>query len=360
MGTITAYGSKHSHEFKLNVNETSYSVENNTSTVEFSLTLFKSSYSWSGFNNISYSISIDGEVFNGTIPSYSAGSTLTIRTGTKTIAHNSDGQKNISYSFNVTDNSGQSYTCGNASASGSMNLTNIPRYTTVYNSLRSKSLNSITIDWSTTDSRDWTQYSLNGGAWTDAGDVVASDNRSGYYTIGGLSPNTTYTIKTRCRRRDSGLWSEATSTLTVTTYDIAKISSQDFNLGDIFPVVITSPSGLATHFYLDAGADNVRIRTQYDVRAGTYNIELTDSEMDEIYKLMGNNSSVPIRVGVRTENTDYYYTESHICTLTGNKKVAKVNVGGSTKRAKAFVKVNGQVKKAVIWINDNGVGRRCL
>lgn len=73
MGTITGYGSKHSHEFKLTVNETSTSVANNTSEISFSFTIYKASYSWSNWKSITYSISINGTSYSGTIPSYSAG-----------------------------------------------------------------------------------------------------------------------------------------------------------------------------------------------------------------------------------------------------------------------------------------------
>ena len=47
------------------------------------------------------------------------------------MTHNNDGSKSIGFSFSVTDNSGQSYTCGNASASGSMALSTIARKSTI-------------------------------------------------------------------------------------------------------------------------------------------------------------------------------------------------------------------------------------
>ena len=131
MASITGYGSKHSHEFTLRVDETGTNVSNNTSTISFSFTLYKSSYSWSGWNNITYSISINGTTYSGTIPNYSAGNTLTIHSGTQTIEHDANGSKSIGFSFSVTDNSGQSYTCGNANANGSMTLTTIPRASSI-------------------------------------------------------------------------------------------------------------------------------------------------------------------------------------------------------------------------------------
>ncbi len=215
MGTITAYGSKHSHEFSLNVSETSYNIQNNSSEVSFSFTLYKSSYSWGTYNNIYYTVNIDGTDYNGTIPNYTAGTTLTIRSGTQTIAHNSDGSKSINYSFAVTDNSGQSYTCGNASASGTMPLTNIPRYATAYQSLSSKTSSSIKMNWSSDSIIDYVWYSIdNGYSWVG---VYATDGTSGTYDINGLLANTTYNIKTKVRRKDSQLTTDS-SALSITTY----------------------------------------------------------------------------------------------------------------------------------------------
>lgn len=131
MAEIIAYGSKHSHQFKLSVNEVSTDVSSNTSTVSFQFTIYKASYSWSGYNNITYSVTIDGQTYTGTISSYRAGNETLLMANSKVIGHNSDGSKSINFSFNVTDNSGASYTCGNASASGSMALTTIPRASSI-------------------------------------------------------------------------------------------------------------------------------------------------------------------------------------------------------------------------------------
>ena len=356
MGTITGYGSKHSHEFKLTVSETSTSTANNTSTVSFSFTIYKSSYSWSDWNNITYSVIINGTEYKGTISSYSAGSTMTIRSGNQTIGHNSDGSKSINYSFSVTDNSGQSYTCGNASASGSMDLTKIPRYTTVTSSQRGRTINSISVNWKTTDARDWTQYSLNGGAWTNANDTVASDNKSGYYTISGLNPNTTYKVKTRCKRSDSQLYSES-GEISITTYDIAKISSlNNFEHGNNEDVTITNPASIS-NLVLVMKIGNTQILSK-TVSAGNNTISFSDAELDNIYKKYGNGSSLTATFIVSGGG----YTNSKTCTITlkGNQKTVKDNVNSVWKRGKIWINVSGSWKRAVVWTNVNGTWRRCI
>ena len=134
MATISAYGSKnHKHKFSLIVTETSYSIENNTSQIEFDFRLSEDSgyyFDWNSWGSaISYTVTIDGTNYTGSIPEYTpsvSGTSLKKMTGIP-IPHQTDGTKTINISFNVKDNTGASYTCGNASKSGTLALTNIPR-----------------------------------------------------------------------------------------------------------------------------------------------------------------------------------------------------------------------------------------
>ena len=131
MASCSGNGSRGHHKFTLNVNETSTNTTNNTSTVSWSFVLSPIQTGWNwNISGISYSINVDGNVKNGTISSYNGSSTVTIASGTKTITHNNDGSKSISFSFNVTDSAGKTYTPGNASGSGNMTLTKINRFAT--------------------------------------------------------------------------------------------------------------------------------------------------------------------------------------------------------------------------------------
>lgn len=134
MASINANGSKGHHKFTLDVTEQSVSTENNTSVVAFS---FKISpvitgfdwYSWG--SKIKYTVTINGTNYTGAIPNYNGTSTVTLKSGSQTVQHNSDGTKSISFSFSVTDGAKQSYTCGDASESGSLDLTVIEQKATV-------------------------------------------------------------------------------------------------------------------------------------------------------------------------------------------------------------------------------------
>jgi hypothetical protein len=135
MAVITANGSKGHHSFELEVTEVagSQSITNNTSDVTFTFKIKPrtSGYDWSNWKNkISYTVLIDGTSYTGTISSYNGTSTVTLKTGTQPIQHENDGSKTIDISFTVTDTTGQSYTCGNASGSGTLTLSVIPRAST--------------------------------------------------------------------------------------------------------------------------------------------------------------------------------------------------------------------------------------
>lgn len=306
MGTITAYGSKHSHEFKLTVNETSTSTANNTSEISFSFTIYKASYSWSNWNSITYSISINGTSYSGTIPSYSAGSTLTIRTGSQTVSHNSDGTKSINYSFSVNDGSGQSYTCGNASASGSMNLSKIPRYAKASISLNSKTVNSVKLNYSTDATIDGIWVSKNGGNW-ESGYALSSP-----INISGLSPNTKYTLKIRVKRLDSQLYSESNS-IEVTTHQIATLSSvPNVNIGSAHTITWANPSGASTSLKLCKTDNSVII--DYGTVTGT-NKAITPTA-STIYALTPNSNTYTARYIITTTANSKSYTNSKDFTFT--------------------------------------------
>lgn len=124
--TITGNGSRGHHKFTLTVTENSKNDSANTSNISFKFILspIQSGWNWAmQGSNISYNITINGTHYTGTIPDYDDTRTLTVKSGTLNVAHNAAGTKTMSFSFKVTDRDGLSYTCGSASASGSMTLT---------------------------------------------------------------------------------------------------------------------------------------------------------------------------------------------------------------------------------------------
>jgi hypothetical protein len=134
MASISANGAKGHHKFTLEVTQESQDTAKNTSTVSFAFKLspIQTSWDWSSWGSyISYTININGTTYTGTIPNYDGSSTVTLKSDTQTVSHNADGTKAISYSFSVTDKANKTYTCGAASANGTLTLTTIPRQATL-------------------------------------------------------------------------------------------------------------------------------------------------------------------------------------------------------------------------------------
>ena len=130
---LTKKGANGHHKFTLTVTETSYSIENNTSTVSYSLTISKVhggyNYNWGTDNASAYTetVTINGETKTAHNGKYDGSSVTTYISGTQVINHDADGSKTITCSFSVDDKTGQTYTSGDASASGTLTLTTIPR-----------------------------------------------------------------------------------------------------------------------------------------------------------------------------------------------------------------------------------------
>lgn len=140
--TLIANGSKGHHKFTLNVTEARTSGNSSFNDYSFILAPIQTGWDWYDHGGgISYEIRFTEKIVNketneittnelykttGTIPAYNGSSTVVLASGSNIeIEHESDGTKTIEISFNVIDNTGANYTCGNASANGTMELTDL-------------------------------------------------------------------------------------------------------------------------------------------------------------------------------------------------------------------------------------------
>lgn len=271
-----------------------------------------------------FKVVIDGEqvyysssrirLYNGT----------TVASGTKRIYHDGQGNKQ----FSAYAEAGIYTVAVNCSGSGSWWLDNIPRYLNsinIYNN--GNALNSISVKWTCDPRRDWTQYSLNGGGWTDANDSVAGDGKSGTFTIGNLAPNTSYNVRVRLRRADSGLWSES-GTITIATKNKATITSTganfSLNSNNALTVNCTNPSGNQIAYFLDCPSGTRRL-TSGKTTATSYT--WTAAQILSMLQYCKNANSVSIKVGVITYGNSEYYDE----------KVGTLNVVNSNPTFNNFV-----------------------
>lgn len=252
MATIT-FGKTGTRPYcTLEVTEQSQSVANNTTTVKYVLTLVRPSSVTSSATK-SWSVTVNGIKHSGSGSIGGSGNKILLQ-GTQVIQHNSNGTKTISFSGSCQlDINWGGTQLGTITGSGSMTLTPIPRYASVTQTLTAKTETTATIKWSSDAIVDYIWFSTNNGSsWTG---INVTDGTSGSYTISGLSPNTTYQVKTRVRRKDSQLTTDSTA-LSVQTYAYPYANSMpNFTIGSKLTIGLYNPLGRTVTVDV-LGADN--------------------------------------------------------------------------------------------------------
>lgn len=126
-------GQTDKYSLLLDVSEKSYSIENNTSQVEWYIGI-RSNTSYHSHYGLSetYVVNINGTVVHNAVhtPTVNAGQTVWVASGTTTVSHNADGSKKISVSASFNNADRGTYLPTTGSCSGSLTLTTIPRATT--------------------------------------------------------------------------------------------------------------------------------------------------------------------------------------------------------------------------------------
>lgn len=155
----------------LEVNETSTSIENNTSTVSWQLWLERaSSWAYDLYNESLAEVEINGQSILSKYVSFDLRNSEWVRFGsdTITIPHNDDGTKSISISARLTNVADM----GDINRfSGTINLSTIPRASTI-RSVSSTELGkpiSVEIDRKASGFKHQIWWSVNGSAWIDLG-----------------------------------------------------------------------------------------------------------------------------------------------------------------------------------------------
>ncbi len=239
----------------LTVTETATSTTANTSTLSIKLVLKRpSAISSSATKSASCTINGTKYTWSGTI---GGSGDKTLISKTQTVTHNSDGSKTISLAASITlDISWGGVSLGTISGSGTMDLTNIPQYASVTQTLSSRTETTAVMKYAASATVDYIWYSTNNGSsWTG---INVADGTSGTYTITGLSANTTYNIKTRVRRKDSQKTTDSAA-LSVTTYNYPYASSMpSFTIGSKLTLGFYNPLGRSIRVNI-LGADGSQI-----------------------------------------------------------------------------------------------------
>lgn len=126
-------GQTDKYSLLLDVSEKSYSIENNTSVVEWWVGI-RSNTAYHNHYGVSetYVVNINGTVVHNAVhtPTVNSGATVWVASGTTTVSHNADGSKSISVSASFNNADRGTYLPTTGSCSGSLKLTTIPRATT--------------------------------------------------------------------------------------------------------------------------------------------------------------------------------------------------------------------------------------
>ena len=312
MATIT-FGQSGTRPYcQLSVTEQSQSTANNSTTVQYVLTLIRPSNVVSSATK-SWSVTINGTTYNGS-GSIGGSGNKTLLSGTQVIPHNSDGTKTISFSGKCQlDINWGGVQLGTISGNGSMTLTPIQRYATVNQSLSAKTETTATISWSSDSTIDYIWYSTNNGSTWSGIDVA--DGTKGTYTISGLSANTTYQIRTRVRRKDNQLITTS-SALAVTTYAFPYATSMpNFTIGEKVTIGLYNPLGRTVTVNM-IGADDSQISS--DTVSGTTCAGYTHEVLvGRLYASIPNSQSGTYKIRVT------YGTQ--ISTMTGGTYTVNVN-----------------------------------
>ena len=123
--------------------------------------------------------------------------------------------------------------------SATFTFSQLPRYANFTSHTATSEINKIIVNYTADANYKAQEYSLNGGPWT------STTARS--YNLTGLTPDTSYTIKTSIQRSDSGLWT--TSTITIKTKPLpTSIAPSDISFdkdGNTFTPSISSTDYLS-------------------------------------------------------------------------------------------------------------------
>lgn len=224
-----------------------------------------------------------------------------IRTTTYVVQHNNDGTPPTieieAYANGTASSGGKQYGPGSSSVNRtSITIDNIPRYPTINQSLSSKTETTISMNWSSDSTINNAWYSIDNGAnWVNIGNP---NSTNGNYTISNLTANTSYNIKTKLQRADSGL-SSITDTLQISTFPYPFLFSMgSFIIGDNPTIEIWNDLGRTCTITLLGDDDSVIGST---TTTGTIVSGLADAT--KLYASIPNKQSAKCKVKVETANS---------------------------------------------------------
>ena len=272
-------------------------------------------------------ISINGVSETYTVPAiedYSSGwKKKLLKTKTVRVSHNADGTKSgvalsASWRFSGTY-SGVSI--GTITASTTVTLNSIDRSApTVSCSVSSITANGFKISASSSATADLWQYSLNGGtSWTQFSTTAGT---SASVTLSTLSPNTTYSVRVRARKRANQVYGTSSTISAKTLGGAVLLSCGSFSADAAFISlslrVTVYNAAYTNHITIKNGSTTYLSLAGRIWSAGTANrtITLTSSERTTLLNAMASVKSFTATIELVTKSGSTQIGSASTCTCT--------------------------------------------
>lgn len=265
--------------------------------------------------------------------------------GTITVAHGSDGKKSISVGFStrVYYSSAQEY-------GGSMTLANIDRAApTVSLTTSSITASGVTIKATASTTCDRFDYSTNGGSsWTN---FSTTSGTTASKTITGLTPNTTYSIKVRARKKTNQVYGTSAAA-SVKTLGGSVISSVSTFTADNATAKITMSVTVYNTSYkhtlvIKNGSTTVLTISSLSLTNGSNTITLTASQRSTVLAAM---SGVKSFSGTFTLTT--YSGSTQIGTASSKAATVQTTSANSAPTFTAFTYVDSNTTAVGVTGNN--------
>lgn len=249
--------------------------------------------------------------------------------GTITVAHGSDGKKSITVGFST-----RVYVYGSTDYGGSMTLTNIDRTApTVTLATSSITATGVTVKATASTTCDRFDYSLDGGStWTN---FSTTSGTTASKAITGLTPNTTYSIKVRARKKTNQVYGSSAAS-SVKTLGGSVISSVSAFTADAATAKITMSVTVYNTSYthtlvIKNGSTTVLTITGLSLSNGSNTITLTAAQRSTVLAAM---SSLKSFTGTFTLTT--YSGSTQIGTASSKTATVQTTSANSAPTFTAF------------------------
>lgn len=213
------------------------------------------------------------------------------------VNHTTNGTKTCvvssSWSNNVSPSTG--------SASGSFNLTTIPRYASFNLSVTDTTLTTATVKLKSDSTLSKIEYKVGNGSWVTKASLSVKEYN---IALSNLAPETSYSLTVRVTRKDSGL-TKTNDPITVTTKALATVTGTiAFVIGDNLTIQLSNPgNGVMDAAVRVAGSEWI---TRENI-TNPYTFEFTEAEIDSMYAACPNTNlpTAEVRVVTSLNGTSY-------------------------------------------------------